>query len=63
MVEIKERNPHCAFIYIFQATKGGDFRGALESLHYTYIEINAENGMLKTEGKNRFGHSGEMKGY
>ncbi len=63
LVEIKERNPNTAFIYIFQATKGGDFRGALEYLHDADVEIKAENGILKTEGKNRFGHSGEMKVY
>jgi len=27
------------------------------------IGINSENGILKTEGKNRFGHHGEMKVY
>ena len=42
------------YVYVFQTTKGGQFRGSQEYLHDVDAEIRVEN-MTAKAGKNRFG--------
>lgn len=56
---LKAGNPGVSFIYIFQATKGGDFRGTNEFQHDVDIVINLpERGKAVQFG--RFNQGGEM---
>ncbi len=58
--EIRENNPKTSFIYVFQATKDGNFKGAQEYSHDVDVLIELKDGVAYTE-KSRFGGNGEMK--
>lgn len=48
------------YVYVFQTTKGGQFRGSQEYLHDVDAEIRVENGKA-VAGKNRFGGYEEIE--
>lgn len=52
-------NPKTAFIFIFHATKEGDFRGGQENAHDVDCIIEVKDGVAC--GKGRFGVSGEVE--
>lgn len=54
-----ESNPQTAFIFIFHATKEGDFRGGQENAHDVDCIIEVKEGVAT--GKGRFGVGGELK--
>jgi len=55
---LKAKNPAAAFITIFQATKGGDFRGSQEYAHNCDVVINVADGIAY--GKGRFAPEGAI---
>lgn len=58
--ELKQQNPSVSFIYIFQTTKSGLFRGSNEFQHDVDIVIHvAEKGLAVSFG--RFNQGGEMQ--
>lgn len=60
--ELKAKNKQTSFIYIFQSTKDGNFKGNQEYSHDVDVVIEVEKGMARTE-KSRFGGNGEIKVY
>jgi len=58
--QLKEEHPKVSFIYIFQATKDGNFRGGQAYSHDVDVVIEAKNGEASTE-KSRFGGNGTVK--
>ncbi len=52
-------NPKTAFIFIFHATKEGDFRGGQENAHDVDCIIEVKDGVAR--GKGRFGAGGELE--
>jgi hypothetical protein len=58
--QLKEKHPKVSFIYIFQATKDGNFRGGQAYSHDVDVVIEAKNGEASTE-KSRFGGNGTVK--
>ena len=49
-------------MYVFQATKDGNFKGSNEFAHDVDVVIEVDNGIAFTE-KSRFGGNGEIKVY
>jgi len=52
--------PKIGFIYVFQSTKNGNFKGSQEYSYDVDVVIETDQGIAKTE-KSRFGGSGEVK--
>ena len=52
--------PHASFVYVFQTTKNGQFRGENTYAHDVDTVIRVED-MIATTEKNRFGASGTVK--
>ena len=57
---LSAKNPKISFIYVFQSTKNGNFKGSQEYSHDVDVVIETDQGIAKTE-KSRFGGSGEVK--
>ncbi len=60
--EINKKNHLTSFIYIFQTTKDGKFRGSQEFEHDVDVSIELHNGIATTK-KSRFGGNGQIKIY
>ncbi len=60
--KLRDENPQTSFMYIFQTTKSGSFKGSQEYSHDVDVVVVAENGVARTE-KSRFGGNGEIKVY
>jgi predicted ATP-dependent serine protease len=57
---LKQSNPNKSFIYVFQTTKEGNFRGANEFQHDVDVVIQVpEKGLAVQNG--RFNQGGEMR--
>jgi len=57
--DLIKSNPKTAFIFIFHATKEGDFRGGQENAHDVDCIIEVKEGIAY--GKGRFGVGGELE--
>ncbi|MBN2669843.1 MAG: hypothetical protein JXR60_11530 [Bacteroidales bacterium] len=57
--DMKEKNPKTSFLYVFQATKDGNYKGNQDFAHDVDVVISVNNGKAITE-KSRFGGSGEI---
>jgi len=57
--ELIKANPKTAFVFIFHATKEGDFRGGQENAHDVDCIIEVKDGVAN--GKGRFGIGGEIE--
>ena len=58
--ELRKLNPKCSYVFVFQSTKQGNFRGTQEFLHDVDTCIRVEN-MEATTEKNRFGAQGTCR--
>lgn len=59
---LRNSYPGIIFIYIFQVTKEGKFKGSQEYEHDVDVVIRAEDGVVSTVGsKNRFGAGASMR--
>ena len=58
---LKRKNPDKTFVLIFQATKGGEFRGSNEWEHEVDVAININENGYASASKTRFGGSGTIK--
>lgn len=58
--ELRKLNPKCSYVFVFQSTKQGNFRGTQEFLHDVDTSIRVEN-MKATTEKNRFGAQGTCR--
>ena len=60
--DINSNNPETSFIYVFQTTKDGKFRGSQEFEHDVDVSIELHGGKATTK-KTRFGGNGTIKVY
>lgn len=54
MQEAKQAYPNVSFVFVFQATKNGNFRGSLDFAHEVDVVVKVENGQAHAI-KSRFG--------
>jgi predicted ATP-dependent serine protease len=60
LTALKKRYPHKSFVFIFQTTKDGNFRGANSFQHDVDVVVEVPE-RVKAVGFGRFSHGGEIE--